>query len=198
MYQLKSSCRFHSDVAVTIAILYSTELVFKKNIFFLLSSAVKSLSIHSFNYPFMQLTTHTNPSVYPNAVFEDGHLAFHQGLEDNVQVCSHRFHSVQSLSHVQIFVTPWTAACQASLSFTISQSLLKLIPIESVRPSNHPILCCPLLLLPSIFPNVRVFSNESALCIRWPKYWSFSFSISPSNEYSGLTSFRMDWLDLLA
>ena len=105
-YQLKSSCSFHSDVAVTITILYSTELVFKKKIFFLLSLAVKSLSIHSFNYPFMQLTTHTNPSVYPNAVFEDGHLAFHQGLEDNVQVCSHRFSSVQSLSRVQIFVTP--------------------------------------------------------------------------------------------
>ena len=102
---------------------------------------------------------------------------------------------VQSLSHVWIFATPWTAARQASLS-TISWSLHKLRSIESVMPSNHLILCHPLLLLPSIFPSIRVFSNESALCIRLPKYWSFSFSISPSNEYSGLISFRMDWLDL--
>ena len=95
-------------------------------------------------------------------------------------------------------MTPWTAACQASLSITNSQSLLKLTPIESVMPSNHLILCCPLPLPPSIFPSIRVFSNESALHIRWPKYWSFSFSSSPSNEYSGLISLRMDWLDLLA
>ena len=94
--------------------------------------------------------------------------------------------------------TPGTAARQASLSFTISWSLLKLMSIESVMPSNHLVLCHPLLLLPSIFPRIRVFSNESALCIRLPKYWSFSFSISPSNEYSGLISFRMDWMDLLA
>ena len=106
--------------------------------------------------------------------------------------------SVQSLSHVQQFVTPWTAAHQASLSITNSQSLLKLMSIESMMPSNHLILCCPLLRLPSIFPSIRVFSNESALLIRWPKYWSFSFNISPSSEYSGLISFRMDWLDLLA
>ena len=99
--------------------------------------------------------------------------------------------SVQSLSHVQQFVTPWTAAHQASLSITNSQSLLKLMSIESVMPSNHLILCCPLLRLPSIFPSIRVFSNESALLIRWPKYWSFSFSISPSNEHSGLISIRM-------
>ena len=105
--------------------------------------------------------------------------------------------SVQSLSHVWLFVTPLTAACQASLSITNSWSLLKLIYIELVMPSNHLILCCPLLCLPSIFPSIRVFSNESALHIRWPKYWSFSFSISPSNEYSGLFSFGMDWLDLL-
>ena len=105
---------------------------------------------------------------------------------------------VQSLSRVQLFATPWTAAHQASLSITNSRSLLKLMSIESVMPSNHLILCCPLLLLPSICPSIRVFSNESALRIRWPKYWSFSFSISPSNEYSGLISFRMDWLDLLA
>ena len=93
--------------------------------------------------------------------------------------------------------TPWTAACQASLSITNSQSLLKLMSIESVMPFNH-LICCPLVLLPSIFPSIRVFSNESVLCIRWSKYWSFSFSISPSNEHSGLISFRMDWLDLLA
>ena len=108
------------------------------------------------------------------------------------------FSSVQSLSHVRLFVTPWTAARQASLSITNSQSLLKLMSIESVMPSNHLILCCPLLLLPSIFASIRVFPSESVLCIRWPKYWSFSFSISPSSEYSELTSFRMDWLDLLA
>ena len=95
-------------------------------------------------------------------------------------------------------MTPWTAALQASLSFTISQSLFKLMSIELVMPSNHIILCHPLLLLPSIFPSIRVFSNESALRIKWPKYWSFSFSISPSNEYSGLISFRIDWFDLLA
>ena len=106
------------------------------------------------------------------------------------------FSSVQSLSRVQLFVTPWTVARQASLSITNSQSLLKLVSIESVLLSNRLILCCPLLLLPSVFPSIRVFSNESALHIRWPKYLSFSFSISPSNEYSGLISFRMDWLDL--
>ena len=94
-------------------------------------------------------------------------------------------------------MTPWTAAHQASLSITKSQSLLQFISIESVMPSKHPTLCCPLLLLPSIFPSIRVFSNESVLHIRWPQYWSFSFSISPSNEYSGLISFRMDWSDLL-
>ena len=106
--------------------------------------------------------------------------------------------SVQSLSHVQLFVTPWTAACQASLSITNSWRLLKLMSIELVMPSNHLILYRPLLLPPSIFPSIRIFSNESVLHIRWPKYWSFSFSISPSKEYSGLISFRMDWLDLLA
>ena len=106
-----------------------------------------------------------------------------------------QFNSVQLLSRVRLFLTPWTAACQASLSITKSQSLLKLM---SVMPSNHLILFCPLLLLPSIFPSIRVFSSESALCIRWPEYWSFSFSICPSNEYSGLISFRMDWFDLIA
>ena len=105
---------------------------------------------------------------------------------------------IQSLSRGPLFATPWSAALQASLSFTISQSLLKFMSTESVMPSNHLILCHPLLLLPSILSSIRVFSNESVLHIRWPKYWSFSFSISPSNEYSGLISFRMDWFDLLA
>ena len=118
---------------------------------------------------------------------------------------SQAFSSVQLLSHVKLFATPWTAACQASLSITNSWSLVKLMFtksvmmfIESVMPTNHLILCRPLLLLPSISPSIRVFSNESVLHIRWPKYWSFSFSISPSNEYLGLISFRIDWLDLLA
>ena len=108
-----------------------------------------------------------------------------------------QFRSVQSLSHVWFYATPWTAARQASLSITNSWSLPKPMSIESVMPYNHLILCWP-LLLPSIFPTIRVFSNELALRIKWPKYWSFSFSISPSNEYPGLISFRMDWLDLLA
>ena len=108
------------------------------------------------------------------------------------------FSSVQLLSHVWLFATPWTVVSQASLSINNSQSLCKLMSIESVMPSNHLILCHPLLLLPSIFPSIRVFSNESVLHIRWPKCWSFSFKISPSNEYSGLISFRMEWVDLLA
>ena len=105
--------------------------------------------------------------------------------------------SVQSLSHVWLLVTPWTAVCQASLSFTNSWSLLKLRSFESMMPSNHLILCHPLLFLPSVFPSIRVFSNNSALGISWPKYWSFSFNISPSNEYSELISLRIDWVDLL-
>ena len=105
---------------------------------------------------------------------------------------------VSSLGHVQLFATPWTALCQASSSSTISWSLLKFMSIESVMLCNHLILCCPLLRLPSIFLSIRVFSSELALCVRWPKYWSFSFSISPSSEYSGLISFRIDWLGLLA
>ena len=116
-------------------------------------------------------------------------------MSSNKQV---QFSSVQPLSHVQLFVTPWTAACQASLFITNSWSLLKLMSIASVMPPNHLILCHPLLLLPSVFPSIRVFSNESVLCIRWSKYWSFSLSISPSNEYLGLISFRMHWLDVLA
>ena len=115
-----------------------------------------------------------------------------------IHIGSAQFSSVQLLSRVRFFATPWTAAHQASLSVTNSWSLLKLISIESVIPSNHLIFCRPLFLLPSVFPSIRVFSSESALCIRWPKYWSFSFSISPSNEYSGLISFRVTWLDLLA
>ena len=110
----------------------------------------------------------------------------------------YRLQTVQLLSRVRLFVTPWTAACHASLSITNSWNLLKLMSTELVMPSNHLILCCPLLLLPSILPRIRVFLNDSALHIRWPKYWSFSFNISPSSEYSGLISFRMDWLDLLA
>ena len=109
-----------------------------------------------------------------------------------------QFSSVESLSHARLFETQWTAVRQASLSITNSWSLLKLTSIEPVMPSNHLIFCCSLLLPPSIFPSIRVFSNESAIHIRWPKYWSFSFSISPSKEYSGFISFRMDWLDLLA
>ena len=109
-----------------------------------------------------------------------------------------KFSSVQSLSRVRLLVTPWITARQASLSITNSRNLLKPMSIESVMPSSHLILCCPLLLLPLILPSNRVFSNESALLIRWPKYWSFSFNISPSNEHPGLISFRMDWLDLLA
>ena len=111
---------------------------------------------------------------------------------------SWKFSSVQSLSHVWLFVTPWIAAHQASLSITNSRSLFKIMSIESVMPSSYLILCRPLLLLPPIPPSIGVLSNESTLCIRWPKYWSFSFSISPSNEHPGLVSFRMDWLDLSA
>ena len=109
-----------------------------------------------------------------------------------------RYHSVQKFSCVRFFPTLWNAAHQTSLSITNSQTLLKLMSIKLVMSCNHLIFCCPLLLLPSIFPSIRVFSNESVLCIRWPKYWSFSFNISPSNEYSGLISFRIDWFDLLA
>ena len=106
--------------------------------------------------------------------------------------------SVQLLSHIWLFATPWTATCQASMSITNTQSLLKLMSIELLMPSNHFILCCPLLLPPSIFPSIRIFSNESFLHIRWPRYWNFSFNISPCSEYSWLISFRMDWFDLLA
>ena len=122
-------------------------------------------------------------------------IHWHQSATD-IHMSTHP-ESVQLLSNVQLFVTPWIAACQATLSITNSWSLLKLMSIKSVMPSSYLILCRPLLLLPSIPPSMRVFSNESALLIRCPKYWSFSFSIRPSNEYSGLISFRIDWLDLL-
>ena len=125
-------------------------------------------------------------------------LTFSQAQDLTPAHHMYSFISVQLLSNVQLFETPWTAAHQASLSITNSWSLLKLMSIKSVMPSNNLILCCPLLLLPSIFPSIRVLSNESVLHNRWPKYWSFSFNISPSDEYSGLFSCRMDWLDLLA
>ena len=125
--------------------------------------------------------------------------AYLLGMATNIYFCwNTQFSSVQSLSRVQLFVTPWITACQASLSITDSRSLLKLMLIKSVMPSSQLILCRPLLLPPPIPPSIRVFSNESTLCMRWPKYWTFSFSISPSNEHPGLISFRMDWLDLLA
>ena len=123
---------------------------------------------------------------------------WHFLIKLNMHLLSVQFSSVQSLSRVQLFVTPWIAARQASLSITNSRSSLKLMSIESVMPPSHLILYRPLLLLPLIPPSIRVFSNESTLCMRWPKYCSFSFSISPSNEHPGLISFRMDWLDLLA
>ena len=125
-------------------------------------------------------------------------------VSNKVEVCIHPgmcecgIIVVQLLGRAQLSATPWTVAHQASLSFTVSRSLLKLMSIKSVMPSNHLILCCSLLLLPSIFPSIKVFSNESVLCIKWPKYWSFSFTTSPSNEYSGLISFRIDWFYLLA
>ena len=135
------------------------------------------------------------PTLHSSPLWWKGHLFWVLVLEDFVGL--HQFSSVQSLSHVWLFVTPWTAAHQASLSIANSRSLLKLMSIELVMPSNHLLLCYPLLLLPSIFPSIRVFSNESVLCIRWPKYWIFNFSISPSNEYSGLISFRWTgWISL--
>ena len=129
-------------------------------------------------------------------ITEDEMVGWH--YQRNAHEFEQTLNSVQLLSHVLLFATPWTAALQASLSITNSRSLLRLTSIESVMPPSHLILCCPLLLLPLIPPSIRVFSNESTLCIRWPKYWSFSFSISPSNEYPRLISFRMNWLDLLA
>ena len=138
-------------------------------------------------------------SLFPYKIKNPGTVFHvHCSIPSAWTVLRHMVVAVQSRSHVWLFVTPWTAACQASLSFTISRSLLKFMSIESVMPSNYLFLCLPLLLLPSIFPSIRVLFNDSTLHIRWPKYWSFSFSISPSNEYSGLISFRIDWFDLLA
>ena len=146
----------------------------------------------------------------PQKVCKERYMAMHEGKKQSIRSFAWRspyitckkktvqFISVQLLSHVRLFATPWTAARQASLSITNSQRLPKLMSIESVMPSKHFILCRPLLLLPSIFPSATVFSNESAHRIRWPKYWSFSFNICPSNEHPELISFRMDWVDLLA
>ena len=125
-------------------------------------------------------------------------MIYLKGVAFRLRIVSLQLSSVQSLSCVQLFATPWNAACQASLSITNSQTLPKPMSIVSVMPSNHLILCCTLLLPPSIFPSIRVFTNESALHIKWPKYWSFSFNISPSNEHPGLISFKMNWLDVLA
>ena len=135
--------------------------------------------------------------VYVNSLVSSGRVTAQSSVV-GTRYMGVQFSSVQLLSHVWLFATPWTVACQAFLSITNSQNLLKLMSIELVMLSNHLILSRPLLFPPSIFPSIRVFSNESVLHIRWPKYWSFSFSISPSNEYSVLISFRMDWLDLIA
>ena len=133
--------------------------------------------------------------IYMYIIFQ---ILFHYRLWQDILYGSLCCKVVQLLSCVRLFETPWTTKCQASLSFTVSRSLPKLMSIELVMPSDHLVLCCPILLLPSVYPSIRVFSNESAICIRWPKYWSFRLSISPSNEYSGLIAFRIDWLDLLA
>ena len=138
------------------------------------------------------------PNLIRTLILGTGFHLCHDFNPEELGCLSGKFVVVQSLSCALPFVTPWTAVLQASLSFTVSHSLLKLISIESVMPSNHLILCHLLLLLPSIFPSIRVFSNEWAFHMRWPRYWSFSFSISPSNDYSGFISFRIDWFDLLA
>ena len=146
----------------------------------------------------LDMTEQLNNNMYVVCVFTHSIWIFfspHDSVKSSTREVSQL---VQSFSHVRLFETPWTAAHQAFLTITNSQSLLKLMSIKSMMASNHLILCCPLLLLPSIFPSIRVFSSESVLCIRWPIYWSFSFKISPSNEHSRLISFRMDWLDLLA
>jgi len=144
-------------------------------------------------------TSHNTFQIHPCCCkWQDSYSLYGWILPQCVHIYLCIFSSVQSLSCLRLFATPWTETHQASLSITNSRNLLKLMSIESVMPSNHHILCHPLLLLSSVFPSLRVFSNESVLHTRWPKYWSFSFSISPSSEYSGLISFRMDWLDLLA
>ena len=153
--------------------------------------------------PFYRLDNWVSENLKSMLKVKDGAMTWEQIIDSGSPILSHivvfvQFSSVQSLNRVRLFVTPWTAARQASPPTTNPWSSLRLMSIESVMPSNHLIFCHPLLLLPSIFPSIRVFSNESVLHIRWPKYWSFSFNISPSNEHSGLISFRMDWLDLLA
>ena len=151
-----------------------------------------------------QLKISQEAKLYPNIAYKwncflgNSYRLLHFAWDSHLSIRCIQLSSVQSLHHVQLFVTPWIASGQASLSITNSRSSPKLMFIESVIPSSHLILCCPLLLLPPIPPRIRVFSNESVLRIRWPKNWSFSFNISPSNEYSGLISFRMDWLDLFA
>ena len=144
------------------------------------------------------LVDHTLCSVSPEPAALGSSNLRRQSLEYKRRLFNKQNLVFQSHSYVRLFTTPWIVAHQASLSITTSWSLLKLMSIESVMPNNHLILCCPLLFLPSIFPSIRVFSNESALLISWPKYWSFSFSISPSNEYLGLISFRVDWFNLLS
>ena len=148
-------------------------------------------------YLLVQSNLYGCSKISPTNFFNNGNIKILFFYRENFDTCIY-ISSVQSLIHVQLFETPWIAARQASLSITNSRSSLKLTSIESVVPSSHLILCHPLLLLPSIFPSIRIFSNESVLHISWPEYWSFSFSISPSNEYSGLISFRMDWFDFLA
>ena len=157
-----------------------------------------SLQSRGLSRVFSNTTVQKHIPFIPSQKSSDIILACQASLSMEFSRQEYQFSSVQSLSHVRLFATPWTAAWQASLSITNSWSPPKPMSIESVMPSNHLILCRPLLLLPSIFPSIRVFSSKSVLRIRCPKYWSFSFSISPSNEYLGLISFRMDWLDLLA
>ena len=157
-----------------------------------------SWQIERASMPFPGISLPKSPWVHqPKSSLNPVPLRFLEGFITRTPLFISLSQSIQVLSHIWLFATSWTAAHQASLSITNSQSLLKLMSIELVMPSNHLILCCP-LLLPSVFPSIRVFSNESVLPIRWLKYWSFRFSISPSNEYSGLIFFRMDWLDLLA
>ena len=171
----------------------------KQNIVYLLSGICgHKKRWHPDTWILWHSSWHIHPTIWMN--FENTMLS-ERSLSQTPHILQnfiYQFSSVQLLSRVWLFVTPWTAARQVSLSITNSRSSLKLMSIESVMPSNHLILCRPLLLLPSIFPSIRVFSNESALPIRWPKDWSFNFNISPSNEHPGLISFRMDWLDLLA
>ena len=180
---------------------FCTHHVYKFHIYFIYMCYICVLVSYSIVYFFVKITHISNFPLTKRICYS--YCICYPSLSNILMLCRIctiliQFSSVQLLSHVQLFATPWTAACQASLSITNSWSPPKPTSTESVMPSNHLILCHPLLLLPSIFPSIRVFSNESALRIRWPKCWSFSLSINPSNEYSGLISFRMDWLDLPA